>query len=96
MKVKAFIQEGDNGRFYLGFGVPAYGKHVAVFAAAGGEKWYYYRQCGGRAYLNRLEDAVRAAIVDGAYEPVNESLTVSMTLDEAKKVARLLRWLVIG
>jgi hypothetical protein len=94
--LRAFIEETDNGRLYLRLAVPAYGKHVIVSPVWAGNRWAYWRQCGEPAYVDTLDKAVRAAIVDGVFEPVNEALTTPLTLEEAEKVAHLLRWQLAG
>jgi hypothetical protein len=96
MTFKAFIEDAGNGRIYLRFAVPVDGTHVVVSPCWGAHKWAYWRRCGQMAYFDTLEQAVRAAIVDGAHDYVNEALTVTLTLDEAKKVTDLLRWLLAG
>jgi hypothetical protein len=96
MTFKAFLEEGDNGRVYLRLAVPVHGGHVVVSPCWGGNRWAYWRRCGQMAYFDSLEHAVRAAMVDGAHDYVNEALSVTLTAQEVEKVTELLRWMLAG
>jgi hypothetical protein len=96
MTLRASIEARENGRLCLNFAVPVHGGHVIVSPCWGGKQWRYFRRCGQMAYVDTLEVAVKAAMIDGVHERVNEALTVPLTLHEAKTVAALLRWLLVG
>jgi hypothetical protein len=97
MTLRAFIEARESGRLCLNLAVPVHGGgHVIVSPCWGGKQWRYYRRCGQMAYVDTLDKAVRAAMIDGAHERVNEALTTPLTLEEAEKVAHLLRWQLAG